>query len=65
MNRQSGVGFLGFLTLIFITLKLTDAIEWPWIWVLSPLWLPATVILFILFLGFIIFSTRESQKTRK
>ena len=20
--------------------KLTDVIDWPWVWVLSPLWLP-------------------------
>ena len=33
------VGFLGVLALVFITLKLTEAIAWSWIWVLSPLWI--------------------------
>lgn len=27
------------LTIVFITLKLTDVIDWPWLWVLSPLWI--------------------------
>ena len=32
------IGFLGMLTLIFITLKLTGYIAWSWVWVLAPLW---------------------------
>jgi len=43
---NSGVGFFGALTLIFITLKLIDKIDWNWIWVLSPLWIPTCVVLF-------------------
>jgi uncharacterized membrane protein (DUF106 family) len=31
--------FLDWLTLLFIALKLTGQITWPWIWVLSPLWI--------------------------
>lgn len=27
------------LTLIFIALKLMGLISWPWLWVLSPVWL--------------------------
>lgn len=33
-----GPNFLGLLTLIFITLKLTGYINWSWWWVLAPLW---------------------------
>jgi len=33
------IGFLSYLTLIFITLKLTHMIDWSWVWVLSPIWL--------------------------
>ncbi len=32
------LGFLEFLALIFITLKLTGYIGWSWWWVLAPLW---------------------------
>lgn len=42
------VSFLGLLTLIFITLKLTDHIDWSWWWVLAPLLIPVAIISFIL-----------------
>lgn len=34
------IGFGALLTLIFITLKLTDHIDWSWFWVLFPVCLP-------------------------
>jgi len=44
MNRsEGGIGFLGLLTLIFITLKVIGKIDWNWLWVLAPLWIPASV----------------------
>ena len=36
---SSGMGFSGWLTILFIGLKLTGHITWPWVWVLSPLWI--------------------------
>ena len=47
------VGFLGALGLIFITLKLTGVIDWAWIWVLSPLWVVAILVLLVVLIGFI------------
>lgn len=43
MKRQinvscGGVGFLGLLTIVFITLKLCNVINWSWWWVTMPLW---------------------------
>lgn len=35
-----GIGFGGWLALIFITLKLCKVIAWSWLWVLAPLWVP-------------------------
>jgi uncharacterized protein (DUF983 family) len=40
---NSGTGFLGFLTLLFIHHKLIGTITWSWWWVLSPLWLVIAV----------------------
>ena len=34
-----GPGFVSLLTLLFIALKLTGVIAWPWVWVLAPLWI--------------------------
>ena len=40
MKYQSGFpGFPGLLTLLFIGLKLTNVIDWSWVWVLSPIWI--------------------------
>ena len=38
-SSSCGVGFSGLLTVVFIALKLTGNITWPWVWVLSPLWI--------------------------
>ena len=45
-----GPEFVSLLTLLFIALKLTGVIAWPWIWVLAPLWgtFVLTVILLLL-----------------
>jgi hypothetical protein len=42
---NSGMGFSGWLTILFIALKLTGQITWPWVWVLSPLWISALIVL--------------------
>jgi hypothetical protein len=35
------------LFIIFFILKMTDTIDWSWIWVTSPLWLPISLIILI------------------
>ena len=48
------IGFLGFLQLIFITLKLCRVIDWSWWLVLIPLWISlGFVVIIILMLLFI------------
>lgn len=50
MSKQTfrGIGFFGLLTIVFITLKLCGVIEWSWLWVLGPLWIPTATILFFI-----------------
>ena len=52
------------LLVLFIGLKLGNVIEWAWIWVLSPLWLPIVLICFawliIWFFGWLLL--RDSKK---
>jgi hypothetical protein len=36
--RGTGIGFMGALALILITLKLTGVINWSWWMVTAPLW---------------------------
>jgi len=59
------IGFWGLLTLVFITLKLTKVINWDWIFVLSPLWIPLMVgmivlgfVLFIMAVGYVVAGNR-------
>jgi hypothetical protein len=40
----------GALFLIFLTLKLVDKIDWSWLWVTSPLWIPFAI-MGIVFMG--------------
>ena len=47
-SSSAGVGFAGLLTILFIALKLLGVIDWPWVWVLSPLWISLAVGLIIL-----------------
>ena len=43
------ISFCGALTILFIALKLTCVISWPWLWVWSPLLIGyAVVILFFI-----------------
>ena len=46
-NSSGGLGFCSVLALVFITLKLTDNIDWSWWWVLSPLWIPVCIVVFV------------------
>ena len=42
--KTVGLGFADALTLLFIALKLTNQISWSWVWVLSPVWISASVL---------------------
>lgn len=41
----AGIGFLDLLAVAFIVLKLCGVISWPWVAVLSPVWVPLVVVL--------------------
>jgi ABC-type antimicrobial peptide transport system permease subunit len=73
-SAGGGIGFLGGLTLVFITLKLLGKIDWSWLWVLSPLWIPIAIVLaFIVLALAVVFvaglvqdaKTRRARRRRK
>jgi hypothetical protein len=37
-SRSGGVGLLGLLGVVFVTLKLCGVIDWSWWWVTAPFW---------------------------
>jgi hypothetical protein len=46
-SSSGGVGFTGLLTIAFIVLKLSKVIDWPWWWVISPIWISIVVVLLV------------------
>lgn len=45
--KSGGIGFVGLLTIVFITLKLCGVISWSWVWVLAPIWITLAVAILI------------------
>lgn len=52
MNSNKGVGCIVLiaiqLTIVFIVLKLTNVIDWSWIWVLAPIWIYAGLFILVM-----------------
>ena len=46
-----GIGFTGLLQVAFIVLKLCKVIKWSWLWVLSPTWIAAAIVVLLLLLA--------------
>ena len=55
-TESSGIGFSGLLTIVFITLKLCGVITWSWLWVLSPIWISAILVVLVFIIAFIVLS---------
>ena len=45
--KQGGLGIVSVLTIIFIVLKLLGVIKGSWIWVLSPIWTSAVIVVVV------------------
>jgi hypothetical protein len=62
-TSNSGIGFTGLLTIVFIALKLTKVINWSWWWVISPIWISLAILLIIiaipLLIGFFVHMNRK------
>lgn len=39
-NENGGIKFADLLLILFIGLKLAGVINWSWVWVLAPMWIP-------------------------
>lgn len=63
-SKTGGIGFFGLLTIVFITLKLTDYIDWSWWWVLLPLWIPLAIIFAILVI-MLVMGARVRQRRKR
>lgn len=57
-----GIGFCGLLAIAFIVLKLTGFIDWSWLWVLAPIWIPTVITLAIVVIVLVVILVRELTK---
>jgi hypothetical protein len=55
----SGATLLGVL---FVGLKLTGHITWPWVWVLAPFWVPLAIALALLSMAGLLWAIANSSK---
>ena len=65
-GRSGGVMFTELLALLFIGLKLGGVIDWSWIWVLSPIWIPIGLFVAFMLIAFPIlwvWKRREIKRT--
>jgi hypothetical protein len=61
------------LTALFVTLKVKGMVDWSWLWVLSPLWIPvaatlavvAIVIIGILVIFLVVFIAALAQANQE
>lgn len=53
-SSSAGMSTTGLLGVLFVGLKLTGFIDWPWLWVLAPFWIPVAILLAVLSVAAII-----------
>ena len=58
-TSSGGIGLSGALTVLFVGLKLGKVIDWPWIWVLSPLWISASLAVLIIIVVLIVVAKKS------
>ena len=55
VKYEDGIGMSGLLFIVFLVLKLTHVIDWSWWWITAPLWIPTSLVIFVLIILFIIY----------
>ena len=63
--KKSGISLLGLVFIVFLVLKLTNTGEvakWNWWQVTAPLWLPASLVIFVvvILVAFSIFFEKDN-----
>ena len=52
VSTHGGIGIGGLLGVAFVVLRLMGVIDWPWVWVLSPFWIPVALVTVLVLLVF-------------
>jgi hypothetical protein len=63
-TTNKGLNLTAVLFIVFLILKLTNNIDWSWIWVTSPLWIPVAMafclIIFVIIIMMILLMAGKS-----
>jgi hypothetical protein len=59
--RSGGVGLPTLLFVVFLVLKLTNNIDWSWVWVCSPLWISAVIAIPFILVGLAVMALAASR----
>lgn len=63
--QSNGIGLSGLMGVMFIGLKLTGYVTWPWLWVLAPLWIPFAIAFSVLCACSIVFGIMKGIEGSK
>ena len=63
-TSSSGIGVIGALGIVFVTLKLLGHVEWPWVWVLAPFWAGFAIVA-VLFAVYLAVAIKQNRGRRK
>lgn len=44
-RRLPSINLADGVFLVFLALKLSGKIDWPWVWVMSPFWIPLSILI--------------------
>lgn len=58
-SSGGGIGISSVLQVVFLVLKLCGLIDWPWIWVLSPLWISLSLVLIFFIVSLIVIAIQR------
>jgi hypothetical protein len=47
-SKSGGVGICTVVGIVFIILKCCGVLNWSWVWILSPFWIPVALVIFLL-----------------
>lgn len=64
-KNNTSFGTVLILTIVFIVLKLTNVIDWSWIWVFSPIWIELIIVALIFVITLLILSIKKAIKKAK
>lgn len=62
MSKQTvtgGVSAWTVLLIVFIVLKACNLIDWPWVWVFAPFWIPLSLVVVLVIIVLFIYFTKS------